>query len=427
MRFVNAKHVALLVVALGIMFSIAIVAQAQEESEADVTVAFVLAQNGTDDGWNKAHENGVHEAIEEIAEEIVYMDGDSLENSNLIVFRHEDGRLVRVKIVPDAFYDNSTIEPIVNGVIADGVDLLICTWFNSFDVCSQAAVDNPEINVVHISGFPVVQAFEPNFATGFPRKYQSDYAACYVAGRMGYASMGTVATFSIPEPVRGVDACYLGLDRGLSEGGFDSSEAAISIYWMNSWLDPEQEASAAQTFADQGVDIIAQWADTPTTSANSCDRGVPALGYGLDVSGQAPCSLVTSEWNWSAYYEMQIRSILDGTWEAVDWWGGFESNAVAMAGWNDSIPSGVRADTEAIVEQMTLGEFDPFCGPLELRLLGEDGIVPVSLGEGECLSDMSLLSFALYIEGMRGVLPGKPEGGYLVETVPMNERELFNN
>lgn len=386
---------------------------AQEEP---FRVAFLLADSPTDQGWNAAHYRGI-ETLKQL--------GEVVEESGLSFnVQLPEGRLLEVQVVESVGYNDADIERVARQVLNQSADYVFGTWWDSQGAMSRLAEEYPDILFEHCSGYPFVQSNGKNFSTYFIRIEQGDYVAGYVTGRLGHSRVGLVGTYPIPEPVRGVNGFTLGLQRGLAEADLDPAEASVQVIWINSWLNREQEVQAAQALLDEGFDVIRQMADTPYSSQTTCAaEGKIAVGYGSDVTAVAPCSLVTNEWNWGEYYRAQVLNALEGAWEPHDWWGGFAEGAVVMTGWNDElVPEDVRADAEALVESITAGEFDPFCGPITGTGLAEDGsVAEIEVPEGKCLSDMDLLTMQWYVDGVVGEYPPAPPNGHALELVDAAE------
>ena len=83
-------------------------------------------------------------------------------------------------------------------------------------------------------------------------------------------------------------------------------------------------------------------ADTPDSAIAACRKNVPAIGYGIDVRSQAPCALVSTEWNWGVYYVDAVKRVMNGTWRPADVWWGFEKNGIKLSPFNPSVPEDVR-------------------------------------------------------------------------------------
>ena len=84
-------------------------------------------------------------------------------------------------------------------------------------------------------------------------------------GKAGY-----IASFPIPEVVRGINAFYLGATSVNPK--FD-----IDIVWVNTWYDPVKEGDAAKVLISEGADIITQHTDSPAALQIAEKAGVMRL------------------------------------------------------------------------------------------------------------------------------------------------------
>lgn len=403
---VNFKVLSLVVLLLSIGIGTVI---AQDDT---FKVAFLLADSPSDQGWNAAHYRGI-EQIKELGEVVE-------ENGLSFNVALEDGTVLEVQVVENIGYNDADIERVARQVINGGADYVFGTWFDSMGAISRLAEEFPDVLFEHGSGYPFVASNDTNFSTYFIRIEESDYVAGYVAGLLGYSDVGLVGTFSIPEPVRGVNGFALGLQDGLAEIGEDPAESNVQLIWINSWLDRELEVQAATALLDEGFTVIRQMADTPYSSQTTCEtEGNIAIGYGSDVAGVADCSLLTNEWQWGAYYVPQVQAALDGTWETHDWWEGFAADALGITGWNDElVPADVQEKAQALIDSIAAGEFNPFCGPISGTGLSPEGdVVEIEVPEGMCLSDMDQLTMQWYVDGVSGEYPAAPPDGFELELV----------
>ena len=402
----NFKILGLVVLLLSIGIGTAI---AQDDT---FKVAFLLADSPSDQGWNAAHYRGI-EQIKELGEVVE-------ENGLSFNVALEDGTILEVQVVENIGYNDADIERVARQVINGGADYVFGTWFDSMGAISRLAEEFPDVLFEHGSGYPFVASNDTNFSTYFIRIEEGDYVAGYVAGLLGYSDVGLVGTFSIPEPVRGVNGFALGLQAGLAEIGEDPAESNVQVIWINSWLDRELEVQAATALMDEGYTVIRQMADTPYSSQTTCEtEGNVAIGYGSDVSGVAACSLLTNEWQWGVYYVSQVQAALDGTWETHDWWEGFAADAIGIASWNDElVPADVQEKAQTLIDSIAAGEFNPFCGPISGTGLSPEGdVVEIEVPEGMCLSDMDQLTMQWYVDGVSGEYPAAPPDGFTLELV----------
>ena len=57
----------------------------------------------------------------------------------------------------------------------------------------------------------------------------------------------------------------------------------LKIIWVNTWFDPPKEADAAKALADQGVDVLMTYTDSPAVMQTAEQRGIHAFGRSSDM------------------------------------------------------------------------------------------------------------------------------------------------
>jgi len=175
-------------------------------------------------------------------------------------------------------------------------------------------------------------------AKQFPsaRFYEGRYIAGQIAGKMSKkGKAGYVASFPIPEVIRGVNAFLLGMQSV-------NPDAEISVVWVNSWFDPGKEADATKALIAQGADIITQHTDSPAPMQTAANAGIPAFGQASDMHEFGKTAQLTSIIdNWAPYYVARVGAVLDGSWESQDTWDGIQPGMVQMSPYSNS-PSSLR-------------------------------------------------------------------------------------
>ena len=83
--------------------------------------------------------------------------------------------------------------------------------------------------------------------------------------------IGYIASFPIPEVVRGINAFMLGAQS-------INSDMKVKVVWAYTWFDPPKEADAAKVLMDQGADIITQHTDSTAALQAAAARGINAFG-----------------------------------------------------------------------------------------------------------------------------------------------------
>ena len=140
-------------------------------------------------------------------------------------------------------------------------------------------------------------------------------------------------------------------------------------------------------------------ADTPQSSEAACRKGVPAIGYGVDVTPSAPCALVTTEFNWGVYYVDAVKRVMAGTWKPASVWWGFDKDGVRLTPFHHSVSDDVRKKVLAEKAILQKGIDNIFAGPIK------DQSGNVKIAESQKASDPDLLTMSWLVEGVSGKIP----------------------
>ena len=338
---------------------------------AKTKVAFALLWTIDDMGWTTAHYRGIQ------------------------YLQKKMGNQVEVSYTEKVLAANA--EQVLRGYAKAGFDIIFATTFEHMDPCLIVARDFPKMVFEHCSGY---KKNDKNMGNYFLRMYQAEYLAGYMAGLMGYKNVGTIATQPIPEPIRGINAFTRGLLRGLKESGTSHNPRKVNtVVWLKSWRDATNETLLAETLASRGHDLIRQMADTPESAQAACRKGVPAIGYGIDVSAQAPCALISTEWNWGVYYVDAVKRVMAGTWRPAEAWWGFEKDGIKLAPFHVSVPEKVRRKVLAEKAILAKGVDNIFAGPIK------DQSAKVKIPSGQKAEDPDLLTMRWLMEGVSGKIP----------------------
>ena len=314
-------------------------------------------------------------------------------------YQHNEGRLA----VEQAFGDKvqttfvefvpegQDAERVIRQLAADGHGLIFTTSFGYMNPTIKVAQSFPDVKFEHCSGYKR----SDNVATYLARFYEGRYVIGQIAGAMTKSNVvGYIASFPIPEVVRGINAFTLGLQSV-------NPDAKVKVVWVSTWFDPGKEGDAAKALIDQGADILTQHTDSPAPLQVAEERGVFAFGQASDMLAFAPAAHLTAIVNnWATYYVNRTQEVLDGNWESGDVWSGFSGDMLRMAEFNpNTLPADVIARAEATVESIRSGEFHPFSGPI----MDQDGNEVVA--EGAVMGDGDLLGMGYYVMGVEGSVP----------------------
>lgn len=327
-------------------------------------VGFIYVGPIGDHGWSYQH----HEGLKAI--EAAY--GDKIETTYV----------ESVSEGPDA-------ERVIRQLAASGHGLIFTTSFGFMDPTLKVAKQFPDVKFEHATGYKRAD----NVATYSARFYEGRYIAGVIAARMSKSGKaGYVASFPIPEVIRGVNAFLLGMQSV-------NPDAEISVVWVNSWYDPGKEADAAKALIAQGADIITQHTDSPAPLQTAANAGVFAIGQASDMHTFGEKAQLTSVINnWAPYYVARVGAALDGTWESTDTWDGIQPGMVQMAPYAN-MPYDIAAEAKRLEDAIRVGLVHPFAGPITDR----DGKERVA--KGETPDDGMLAGMDFFIKGVNGDLP----------------------
>jgi len=275
--------------------------------------------------------------------------------------------------------DSMNIESAMRDFIAQGVNIIIATSWGYMDACDKLAKEFPAVIFAHATGY---KYNDSNFTNYFGKVHQARYLSGIVAGaktqsnRIGYvAAWGTDNS----EVTGGISAFALGVEKV-------NPQARIYVKVTHSWFDPMGEADAAKILIAAGCDVIAQHCDTANPQIEAERAGVWGIGYNTDMVMDAPDAVLTSVlWHWGAYYTFLLRSIIDGSFTTVPWYGTLKDGIVDLSPLNETTvwePETIRL-LQSERQRIEEGAFDVFYGVMETndsRRIGTEG---ENLGDDE--------------------------------------------
>lgn len=279
-----------------------------------------------------------------------------------------DEQIVRKLNVADS--DADATREAIKECIDEGCNIIFATSWGYMETTAEMAEEYPDIYFSHGTGY---LSNGKNFNNYFGRIYQARYLSGIVAGmntttnKIGYvAAMGSDNS----EVTGGIDAFALGIYSV-------NPDAQVYVKVTDSWYDPDAEKAAAEQLLDMGCDVITQHCDTSYPQTLAQERGVYGIGYNSDMSKEAPdaclCSVI---WNWSAYYTSAVQSIIDGTWDGSNYYGGMNENLVGITELADFCADGTAEKVKEAKKQILSGEIGVFDGVIETNegtTVGEEG------------------------------------------------------
>ena len=333
---------------------------------ADVKVGFVYVGPIGDGGWTYEHDKG------RLAVEDAF--GDRVET-------------IYQEMVPEG----ADSERVMTQMALQGADLIFTTSFGYMDPTINVAKKFPNVKFEHATGYKRAD----NVSVYSARFYEGRAIQGHIAGKMTKTNkIGYIASFPIPEVIRGINSAYIHAKRV-------NPDVEFNIIWAYTWFDPAKEADAAKALIEQGADVILQHTDSTAPQAAAEKAGnVITFGHASDMGEYAPMPRVSSIIDdWGPYYIARTQAVLDGTWESVDTWDGIREGMVGIGEISDAVPADVKAEALAMIDAIAAGDYHPFTGPINKQ----DG--SPWLADGEVSEDGPLLGMNFYVEGLTGDVP----------------------
>lgn len=264
-----------------------------------------------------------------------------------------EDQVVEKTTVPE---DESSYDAAVD-LAEQGCNIIFGNSFGYETYMIQAATEYPEVQFCHATGYQAASSGLSNMHNYFTAVYESRYVSGVAAGLKlnemiaegkiteVEAKMGYVGAFPYAEVVSGYTSFYLGAKSVCPS-------VTMEVQYTNSWGDMSGEAEIAAKLIDDGCVLISQHADT-TGAPTACEeKGVPCVGYNVDMTTVAPNSALTSaSINWAPYYTYAVESVINGTAIDTDWCQGYAQGANRITALNEAVIAEGTADKVTEVEE----------------------------------------------------------------------------
>ena len=318
-----------------------------------------------DFGWSYQHHQGLLDAEKAM--------GDELETAYL-------------ESVPEG----SDAERAIERFARSGCNIIFTTSFGYMDATNKVARKFPKVKFEHATGY---KREHDNVSTYNSRFFEGRYVQGQIAASVSKTGVaGYIASFPIPEVVRGINSFILGAQSV-------NPDFKLKVVWVNTWFDPGKEADAAKALIDQGVDIVTQHTDSTGPMQVAAERGIKAFGQASDMINFGKETQLTSIIDdWGPYYIERIEAVAKGTWKQKDTWDGMKEGHVVMAPYTN-MPDDVKAKAAETEAKIKSGEFHPFTGPITKQ----DG--SEWLKDGEVADIGTMLGMNFYVKGVDDTLP----------------------
>ena len=279
-----------------------------------------------------------------------------------------DSQIVRKLNIDDG--DAKAVEKALQECGDEGCNVIFTTSWGYMKPTADMAEKYPDVYFSHGTGY---MSNGKNFNNYFGRIYQARYLSGIVAGmntktnKIGYVAAQDSTN---SEVTGGIDAFALGVYSV-------NPDAVIHVKVTNSWYDPAAEKAATEKLLAMGCDVMSQHCDTPYPQTLAQEKGVYGIGYNSDMSKETPKSCLCSViWNWSAYYTSAVKSIIDGTWDGSNYYGGMSEGLVEITDLADFCVKGTQEKVDEASSLILSGKFNVFDGVMQTndgKTVGEAG------------------------------------------------------
>ncbi|QYR23641.1 BMP family ABC transporter substrate-binding protein [Paenibacillus sp. sptzw28] len=304
-----------------------------------------------------------------------------------------DMKILRSENVPETAEAGRVMEE----MIRQGAKIIFPTSYGHLDPALEVAKNHPDVVFFHQGGLKT----SDNLGTYFGTIYEPVYLAGIAAGKMSKSGkLGYIVSVPIPQVLLNVNAFTLGA-RSVNP------KATTTVTFTGSWCDPGQQANAANSLIDSGVDVLTQHQDCTKTVIETAERrGVMTVGYHADASSLAPKGwIVGSVWNWSKLYEDMVKTAVDGKFKGSvydgKYRGGLKDDIVQLTAFGEAVPEDVRKYVLDKKQEILNGKLHPFAGPVK------DQKGNVKIPDRSVPKEDDLEATNYLVEGVIGSIPGQ--------------------
>lgn len=342
------------------------------EPERPFVVGFIYVGPKTDYGYNQAHAEG--------AAAVAAMPG--------VKIREEEN-------VPETVAVQKTMESMVE---LDGASIVFPTSFGYFDPhILKVAPKYPKVTFLHCGGLYQEGKHPANVGSYFGYIDEAQYVAGVVAGMTTKTNkLGFIAAKPIPQVLRNINSFTLGA-RSVNP------KATTAVVFTGDWSLPVKEAEAANSLADQGIDVLTMHVDSPKVIVETAERrGIFVTGYHANQSTLAPRGYLTgAEWNWAKIYTDYVDWARNGKSFPHLLRGGLKEGFVKMSPYGPAVSAEARAKAEDAKARLIDGSLVIYSGPLK----DNTGKIVIPAGTAHPQRDIVLEKMDYLVEGVVGKIP----------------------
>jgi simple sugar transport system substrate-binding protein len=337
----------------------------------DLVVGFIYVGPKDDYGYNQAHAEGAA-ALKDIP----------------------GVKVLEEEKVPETLDVQKTMESMIE---LDGASLIFPTSFGYFDPHMLKVADKyKDIQFRHCGGMWQEAKHPKNTGSYFGYIGMGQYLNGIVAAHASKSKkLGFIAAKPIPQVLLNINSFTLGA-RSVDP------TITVQAIFTGDWSLPVKEAEAANSLADQGVDVVTCHVDGPKVIVETAEkRGIYSCGYHADQSKLAPKGYLTgAEWNWANVYKVFVEAAQKGEPLSNFVRGGLAEGFIKMSPYGPAVSDAARKQADAVKAEMMKGGFAVVKGPLK----DNTGKEVVAAGTAYPETAPELESMNYLVEGVVGAI-----------------------
>ncbi len=344
-----------------------------------LTIGFIYVGPKDDYGYNQAHAEG----------------------AKGVAAKFPWAKLVEEANVPET---TAVAESMRSMIDIDGAKLLFPTSFGYFDPhILKLAEEYPDVQFFHAGGLYQEGKTPKNIGSYFGYIDEAQYVAGVVAALTSKSGkLGFVGAKPIPQVLRNVNSYALGA-RSVRP------DTTTQVVFTGNWAEPIKEAEAANSMADQGIDVITCHVDSPKVVMETAEkRGIYCTGYHANQVALAPKGYLTgAEWDWTNIYSKVAeevhsgKSLQDGTIEHI-LRGGLKDGFCKLSDYGPAVSEETKKAAEAAKAGLMDGSLVIYQGEVK----DNTGGVVVKSGESLPQKEPKLEEMNYLVEGVLGSVGG---------------------
>ena len=333
------KKILSLVLALTMIFALAVTAAPAASAETTVKAGFIFLhdENST---YDLNFINAAKEACEKLGIEYLLKTG-----------------------IPEGQECADAAEELID----EGCNFIFADSFGHEPFLMQVAKDYPDVQFCHATGTQAHTSGLDNYHNAFASIYEGRFLGGVAAGLKlnemieagtitpEQAKVGYVGAFPYAEVKSGYTSFFLGVR-------YVCPSATMEVTFTNSWYDPTLEKEGATKLIANGCVLISEHADSMGAPTECEANGIPFVFYNGSAADACPNTfIVASRIDWAPYMEHAMTCVANGEAIEADWTGTLASGSVKMTEINEkAAAAGTVEKLEEVGAKLASGELKVF-------------------------------------------------------------------